>query len=246
MGNPDVVTTGEAIAPATAPDRTVARARNRSRAGGMVVLLVGLLAAVSNCTFVFRALAASRLDPFNSMISELEVPGQPLSEFFRWSSLLSGVAAAVFAAGLFPRLPRGRLGLAGCGFLALFGIAGAVDALIPMDCAPSASAVCFRAELDGPTSWPYQAHTWFDVAGTVALLLGLGLLARHLRAHEGWRSAAVISGVAFVGLGVGSGVLTVMAIWYLPGVGLVQRLVVLATSVWLAVLAFAQRRVPGD
>jgi hypothetical protein len=45
---------------------------------------------------------------------------------------------------------------------------------------------------------------------------------------------------------VGSGVLTLMSVWYLPGVGLVQRLVVLATSVWLAVLAVAQRRVPGD
>jgi hypothetical protein len=115
-----------------------------------------------------------------------------------------------------------------------------------MDCAPSASAVCFRAELDGPTSWPYQAHTWFDVAGTVALLVGVWLLAQHLRQRAGWRRVAVASGTAFIGLVVGSGVLTVMSIWYLPGVGLVQRLVVLATSAWLAVLAFAQRRVPGD
>ena len=220
--------------------------RDRSRVTGVVVLLVGLLAATSNCTFVFRALSSSRLDPFNSMISELEVPGQPSSEFFRWSSLLSGVAAAVFAVGLFSRLPRGRLGVAGCGALVVYGLAGAVDALIPMDCAPSASAVCFRAELAGPTSWPYQAHTWFDVAGTVALLAGLWLLARHLRQRPGWRSAAVASRAGFLGLALGSGVLTVLSIWYLPGVGLVQRLVVLVTSVWLAVLALAQRRVPGD
>jgi len=180
------------------------------------------------------------------MISELEVPGQPFSQFFRLSSLLSGVLAAVFAAGLSRRLPPGRLGGAGCWALAVFGVAGAVDALIPMDCAPSASAVCFRAELDGPTSWPYQAHTWFDVAGTVALLAGLWLLVRHLRQRTGWRAAAVAGGIGFVWLCIGSAVLTAMAIWYLPGVGLVQRLVVLTTSAWLAVLALAQRRVPGD
>jgi hypothetical protein len=63
----------------------------RSRVTGVVVLLTGLLAAASNCTFVFYAMSPSGLDPVNSMISELEVPGQPFSEFFRWSSLLSGV-----------------------------------------------------------------------------------------------------------------------------------------------------------
>jgi hypothetical protein len=241
-GNSNGMTTAEAQTPVT----VVPPGRHGSRATTVAVLLVGLLAAVSNCAFVFRALSASRLDPFDSMISELEVPGQPLSELFRWSSLLSGVAAVLFAVGLGFRLPRGRLGLLGCAALAVYGIAGAVDALIPMDCAPSASAVCFRAELDGPTSWPYQAHTWFDVAGTVALLAGVWLLARHLRHRAGWRTAAVASRAALVGLLLGSGVLTVLSIWYLPGVGLVQRLVVLATSVWLAVLAFAQRRVPGD
>jgi hypothetical protein len=246
MGNPDGVTTREVIAPAQVSARPVPRAPDGWPAGGTVVLLVGLLAAASDCTFVFRAMSPSRLDPFNSMISELEVPGQPFSEFFRWSSLLSGVAAAVFAAGLYRRIPRGRLGLAGCGALAVFGVAGAVDALIPMDCAPSASVVCFRAELSGPTSWPYQAHTWFDVAGTVALLAALRLLGRHLRHRPGWRVSAVASGIGFVCMCLGSGVLTVMSIWYLPGVGLVQRLVVLATSAWLAVLAVAQRRTTGD
>jgi hypothetical protein len=246
MGNPDGVTTREAIATAPTAASQAPGVRDRSRVTGAVVLLVGLLAAVSNCTFVFRAMSPSRLDPLNSMISELEVPGQPLSEFFRWSSLLSGVAAALFAVGLYRRIPRGRLGLAGCAALAVFGVAGAVDALIPMDCAPSASAVCFRAELDGPTSWPYQAHTWFDVAGTVALLVSLWLFGRHLRHRTGWRVAAVASGTGFVWLLIGSGVLTVMSIWYLPGVGLLQRLVVLAGSAWLAVLALAQRRAPGD
>jgi hypothetical protein len=241
MGQSEGVTDAGALDEAPATADTVPAA-GRSRTVGVVVLLTGLLAAAANCSFVLRGLSPSRLDPLNSMISELEEPGQPSSEFFRWSSLLSGVAAALFAVGLQRRIPRGRRGLAGCASLAVFGVAGAVDALIPMDCAPSASAVCFRAELDGPTSWPYQAHTWFDVAGTVALLAGVWLLAQHLRRRAGWRVATVAGGAGFVVLAVGSAVLTVMSISYLPGVGLVQRLVVLAASAWLAVLALEQRR----
>ena len=211
-----------------------------------VALVSGLVSAAANCCFVLRALSASRLDPLSSLISELEVPGQPASAFFRLSSVLSGVAAVVLAATLSRRLPPGRLGLAGCWALALFGVAGALDASIPMDCAPSASAVCFRAEEQGPTSWPYQAHTWFDVAGTVALLGCLWLLGRHLSAHAGWRATAVGGRVGFRWMAAASALLTVMSIWYLPGVGLVQRLQVVAASVWLVVLAVDQARQPAD
>jgi hypothetical protein len=153
MGNLESMTTAEGLAPAPATVSPVARIRDRSWRTD-VVLLAGLLAAASNCTFLFRAMSPSRLDPFNSMISELEVPGQPFSEFFRWSSLLSGVAAAVFAAGLYRRIPRGGLGLAGCWALAGFGVAGAVDAVIPMDCAPSASAVCLSRRGGGSAPNP--------------------------------------------------------------------------------------------
>jgi hypothetical protein len=79
-----------AEAPAAATVGPVPRVR-RSRVTGVVVLLTGLLAAASNCFFVFYAMSPSGLDPGNSMINELEVSGQPFSEFFRWSSLLSGV-----------------------------------------------------------------------------------------------------------------------------------------------------------
>ena len=220
--------------------------RTRSRAAGALVLTTGLLAAASNCAFLFRGVSPSRLDPLNSMISELEVPGQPYSEFFRWASLLSGVVAVFFAVGLYRRIPGGRLATGGCWALALFGLAGAVDAVIPMDCAPSASAVCFRAQEEGPMSWPYQAHTWFDVAGTVAVLASLWLLGRHLHRDPGWRVAAVAGRIGFAWLTAVSTVLTVMSVRYLPGVGLVQRLVVLAISGWLVVLALAQRGVPDD
>ncbi|MDQ1660926.1 MAG: hypothetical protein QOJ68_906 [Blastococcus sp.] len=213
-----------------------------SRWGSALVLVSGVLAAVANCAFLFRPVSASRLDPVNSMISELEVPGQPLSWFFRGASLVSGLAAFAFALGLRPRIPAGRSGLAGCLALALFGLAGAADALFPMDCAPSASVVCLRADQDQPLNWLYQAHTWFDVAGSVAVLVSLWFLGRHLMQHPEWRHASAITRAGFACLAAVSVVLTVMSARYLPGVGVVQRFEVLGVSCWLLVLTLAARR----
>ena len=206
-----------------------------------MVLALGLLSAASNCAFLFRALSGSQLDPLNSFISELEVPGQPDSSVFRWASLLSAVLTVVFAAGLFLRLPRGRPGVNGCGALALFGAAGVVDALIPMDCAPSASVMCLRTQ-EGPTSWLDSAHTWFDAIGTLALLASLWLLGRHLRPHRDWRAVAAVGRTGFRWLTAVSGVVTVMSLRYSPGLGVAQRLQVLAISGWLVVLAIGQAR----
>ena len=217
----------------------------RSRAGDVLVPLSGVLAAIANCAFLVRSVSGSRLDPANSLISELEVPGQPSSAFFRKASLLSGLLVVALAAGLLRRIPPGRLGVAGCWALGIYGVAGAIDALIPMDCAPSASVTCLRAEEEGPMSWPYQAHTWFDAAGTVALLASLWLLGRHLADDHRWRVASVSGRTGFVVLGALSLVLTGMSVWYLPGVGLVQRLEVLAVSSWLLLLAVDQRRAPA-
>jgi hypothetical protein len=158
---------------------------------------------------------------------------------------VSALLAVPFAVGLLLRLPRGRAGVAGCAALALFGIAGVVDAVIPMDCAPSASVMCMRAQEQGPTSWLDSAHTWFDVIGTVALLASLWLLGRHLRPHPGWRALATVGTKGFVWLTAGSGVLTLMSLWYAPGVGVAQRLQVLAISAWLVVLAIVQARRPA-
>jgi hypothetical protein len=226
----------------TAPAVSSPPTRPLSRWGDVIVLVSGILAAAANCAFLFRAASASRLDPVNSMISELEVPGQPLSWFFRGASLVSGLAAFVFALGLRPRIPAGRSGQAGIIALALFGLAGAADALFPMDCAPSASVVCLRADEDQPLNWLYQAHTWFDVAGSVAVLVSLWFLGRHLMQHPEWRHPSVITRAGFICLAAVSVVLTVMSARYLPGVGVVQRVEVLGVSCWLLVLTLAARR----
>jgi hypothetical protein len=200
----------------------------------------GLAAAVLGCAFLLQGLSNSRLPVAGSLVSELEARNQPGSGLFRAATLLSGVAAIVFAAGLRRRVPPGALGTAGCWALGVFGLGALADALLPMDCAPSVDAVCRRREEHGTLSWPHEAHTWSSVLGTAALLASLWLLGRHLRRSHGWHRVSVLGRVGFGVLVAYSGVLTVMTAFYLPGVGLAQRIQVLAFSAWLSVLSLAR------
>jgi hypothetical protein len=199
----------------------------------------GLLAAALSCAFLLQGLTRSRLPVVDSLISELEARDQPDSAVFRAASLLAGLLTIALAAGLRRRLPPGALGAAGCAALALSGLGGVADALLPMDCAPSVNLVCRRNEQHGALSWPHQMHTWSSVLGAAALLASLWLLGRHVRARPGWHRISLVGTAGGGPLIVYSGVVTVMAAYYLPGVGLAQRLQVLAFSAWLAVLGLA-------
>lgn len=205
----------------------------------------GVLAAVLGCAFLLQGLSRSRLPVAGSLISELEARNQPDGALFRTATLLAAMATVVFAAGLRHRLPPGALGTAGCWAVGLSGLGAVADALLPLDCAPSVDAICRRNEEHGNLSWPHQAHSWSSVLGAAALLASLWLLGRHLRSAPGWRGVSVLGRVGFALLVTYSGVLTVMTAFYLPGVGLVQRIQELAFSAWLAVLALARRQSRG-
>jgi hypothetical protein len=190
-----------------------------------------------------QGLSPSTLPVAASLISELEARNQPASGFFRAATLLSGVAAIVFAAGLRHRLPPGPWGTAGCWAVGLFGTGAVADALLPMDCASSVDPACRSLEEHGALSWPHQAHTWSSVVGIVALLASTVLLGRHLRDVPGWQRLSVLGRVGGGWLIAYSCVVTVTTLSHLPGGGLAQRLQVLGFSAWLGVLACAR---PGD
>lgn len=224
--------------------RRRAVSRLSARADLLVTTVSGVASAVFDCAFLLAGLRGSHLDPVTSLISELEARDQPGSGWFRWASLLSGLAAVVFAAGLRQRLPRGRVGLAGSWALAIFGLGGMADALMPMDCAPSVDRACRRLEESGGLSWMHQGHTWSSVIGTVGLLVSMGLLGLHLRHRRGWRVASAVGLAGGAALTAWSVIVSVMTIEYLPALGLAQRIQVLAIAAWLIVLAVAQARQP--
>jgi hypothetical protein len=217
-----------------------------SRAGVALTTVSGIAAAVLDCTFLVQERSPGSLGAVNSLLSELEARDQPGSGFFAWASLLSGSLAVVFAWRLQRRLPPGRTGVVGCWAIATFGLGGIADALLPMDCAPSVDAACRHLEEQGALSWSHQWHTWSSVLGTVALLASLWLLGRHLRGRPGWEVAAAVGRSGFVWMTAVSCVVSVMALLYLPGLGLVQRAQTLGIAGWLVVLAVAQARRPVD
>jgi hypothetical protein len=227
------------MARAVAPDPAVA-----SRANVVLATVSGIAAAVFNCAFLVQGLSPSSLSAVNGLLSELEARDQPASRLFGWASLLSGLMAVVFAVALQRRLPLGRTGLTGCWAIALFGLGGIADALMPMDCAPSVEAACRRLEEQGRLSWWHQGHTWSSVSGTVALLASLWLLGRHLRGRPGWEVAAGVGRWGFPWLTAVSGAVAVMTLRYLPGLGVAQRVQTVGIAAWLVVLALVQTRQP--
>jgi Protein of unknown function (DUF998) len=221
------------------------RAALATRVGVALTRVSGLLAAALGCAFLLQGLSRSRLPVADSLISELEARDQPDSALFRVASLLAGLLTVVLAAGLRRRLPPGALGAGGCAALALSGLGGIADALLPLDCAPSVDVVCRSKEQHGALSWPHQMHTWSSVLGAATLLASLWLLGRHVRAVPGWRRLSRLGTVGGTALIAYSGVVTLMAAYYLPGVGLAQRLQELAFSASLVVLALCPASGPG-
>ena len=224
----------------TAVSRTGEAAGAVHRAAAAVTTASGLIAAVLGCAFLAQGLTHATLDPVTSLVSELEARDQPDSGFFRAATLLSGVAGLVFAACLHRRLPPGRAGVAACWALALFALGSVVDAVWPLDCAPSADLRCRREEAAGVWSWLQQRHTWSGVVGLLAVLVSLALLGRHLTGRPAWRRVAAIGRVGAVGLGAYTAVVAAMILYFVPGMGLAQRVQVAAFAAWQAVLALAR------
>ncbi|MGZ4507774.1 MAG: DUF998 domain-containing protein [Blastococcus sp.] len=199
----------------------------------------GLIAAVLGCAFLVQGLTPATLDPLDSLVSELEARDQPGSGFFRLTSLLFGLAVVLFAAGLRRRLPPGPAGVAGCWALAVFGLGSVVDALVPLDCAPSAEERCRRLEATNPLAWFHQGHTYSGVVGLLAFFASLLLLGRHLEGRPGWSRASLFGRAGFLWFGLYSAGVAAMTVLFTPGLGVAQRLQILVCSCWLVVLALS-------
>lgn len=203
----------------------------------LAVAAAGLAAAALNCSFVLAPLTASQLNPWSSVLSELEARDQPASGLFRGTDLATGLLVMVFAYGLRRRLPPGRAGCAGVWALGGYGLGAVADALLPLDCAPSADPGCHARELAGLVSWQHQAHTVSSVVGNVAVLASLLLLGWHLARMPPWRLAGRVGLAGFVLLGPLTLLLAVLTLRDAWGDGVVQRVQVALLSAWLVILA---------
>lgn len=195
---------------------------------------------MSNLTFLLRPLVGSRLAPLTTEISALAVDGQPLAWVFRSGDVVFGVTTVLLGIGVAAGPAPWRRGWDPWGSgrdaawwlaagMVLSGAANAVAAAVPETS---------TSDLDGSALLGSAADA---THGLASLLAGMGLVlaavacARGLgRPGRDHRRATVLFAtslaVVLVALSVAEALGAVLGT--IPASGAVQRVQVLASSVW--------------
>jgi hypothetical protein len=164
------------------------------------------------------------------LASELGAFGQPYNWIFIWGDIISGallVTGVFLIMRLYKLTPWAQRALI---FLAVYGVCGALDAAVPMNCL-SSEQVC------GPVlSDPLLIlHGVFDIAGSLALVVTLVASAVFVRRYRHdwltWVYAIGIGGTLFALL---SGTFYV---WGGPGYW-AQRYYITLSCIWVASMPF--------
>jgi hypothetical protein len=163
-----------------------------------VVAAVGGLAALGYIDWVVAPAVVGRANPDRGYISELGARTQPHHALFNGLQILDGLLVVALAVALLRLAGRtaGRWATLGYTCLAVFGVGGIADALLPMDCAPSRSAACARAPAAGRVSWVDHAHGIESVVTTTALFVAMGALALAVARAGRHRLAAVSASIS--------------------------------------------------
>ncbi|MFF9894382.1 DUF998 domain-containing protein [Streptomyces longispororuber] len=238
--------------PRTPPAPPAAAAPRAVRATVAALLVLGAAAYTS---WTLEAVLPTGLSPPRSYVSELAARDQPYGAFFRTVDCAAGLLVGAGAVGGLVRLraggavPRARA-LSGLGWAgtAVFGAATAADAWLPLSCAPTADAACAARERAGLVPATHAAHAVSSSVAVAGALAGMVLLTAAVRrAGEG---GARLRGTlaVLVAVEVAASAWTVAAVLAFDaghgtwGLGVGQRLQVLAIAVWLVVLAWHVRR----
>jgi hypothetical membrane protein len=199
--------------------------------------LAGLVAALAYSSFLLAGPLGSTLDPRNSYVSELGVPTQPASWFFRNTDVVAGGLMVVLAVALRGSLPRDWRRGVGTTALGLAGASSVFDGWKPMACAPSLDRACrLREDAMGLLGQLREPHTVSSVTGVVAVIASmaaLGHLLASVRGHRRLGRCGQAAALVATGLSLAELPLTTAD----PGVGLLERLFVLCASTWIAALA---------
>ncbi|MFD0482271.1 DUF998 domain-containing protein [Kineococcus sp. GCM10028916] len=197
-------------------------------------IALAALAGLANANFLLAPLVGARIDLTTGVISELSVPGEPGSVWFRLGDGSAGLLCALLA------VPLWRSGLRHARFrgscLTAFGLTTLVSAIVPLTCAPSLG-VC-----PASSAGPELLHDGVSVIGTLGAVLGVLELAWRAR---GWalKPLAVLSAAVSGGAGVYE------VVTFLQGGngggGDSQRYQVLAVSAWVLLEVVSQWRERG-
>lgn len=153
---------------------------------------------------------------------------------------VSGVLILVFAFGLLAVVRSSRAGRVGAGLIAVVGLGSVIDGVLREDCPLSTSEACQRLQDDPGLSWHHQAHDVESVIVVVALLAAPFVLAKAFRQVDTLRGLPSYS--------LATGVMAVIAtVAYVPlygdpGGGIAQRVLILISMAWIAVISIVMLR----
>lgn len=199
-----------------------------------VVLLV--LGGMGYADWVLQLVLPVRADLATSFISELSAAGQPYAEVFRVSDL---VAAIMFGLGAALAWALARSDARVWAPLVLLAACAVFETAAPLS-----ASYTFGAELPEPGtgSWwakvtePHGVASFVETVSFLVALLTCTLALRRLDAAIRWRRALLTVGVVAALCGALDAVLTATLLLHgdAVGLGLVQRLSVSLTALWLA------------
>ncbi|MEU3794232.1 DUF998 domain-containing protein [Streptomyces fructofermentans] len=203
---------------------------------------------LAHCAWVLEAVLPTGLTPTRACVSELAAGDQPYGALLRGTDLAAGVL--VRAGGLSaPRSAsgRGRRMRAGPAGLVLFGAASALDACPPLDCAPTADAVCAAREHAGLVPAAHGLTRALALCGALVATAALTRAARGTAPDAPATRACTV----LVALALAATVCTPAAVGALEaghdgwGHGVAQRLQAGAVAVRLTAHAPAHVRPPA-
>lgn len=221
------------------------------RAVRVAVAALLVLGAAAYTSWTLEAVLPTGLSPLRTYVSELAAEDQPYGAFFRAVDFAAGVLVCAGALGGLARLrcrtavPRVRaLSALGWAGLVLFGAATAADARLPLSCAPTVDAACLARERAGLVPATHSAHAVSSSVAVAGALVGMVLLTAAVRraGAGGARQRTVLA--VLVAVELAATVWTLAGVFALDaghgtwGLGIGQRLQVLAIALWLVGLAW--------
>lgn len=194
-----------------------------------------IAAAVCYLTWVLGGAVNPALDAAHSFVAEYAADDQPGMWLFRLGDVLAGTLAGA-AAVLFAKRSTNLVIEIGWWAVVAFGVATLLDAgPFSLTCAPSIDHPCHAAEQAGNLPISDQVHSGATVLGATGIVVAALAFAYISRAPLLWVFAVLLTAA--------SATLMIMVLAGGGAPGLVQRVLLLLTSVWLAVTGWWSRTV---
>jgi hypothetical protein len=204
------------------------------------LMAVAVVAAVLYSNFLIAWMLHGVGDT-TTVVSQLEVPGQPDATLLRVTDVLSALLVLPLLPGLSRSLPRGRLRAVAVGAAWVFALGALVAASVALPCGPGAA--CSTPGQVAQTAVHNGSTFVSDAAAFVSIAASWWLLRRpHPRVARTLWWVFWMGGVVAVG-GLAYAEVLDTSDWLLGGA---QRVHILCLSIWICCLGLLATRPDAD